>query len=297
MSALKTARRAFFRSMRVAALTAAMTGWGAAAQDNGAQKTAPSPLSDRSNAVYSVGYVPTDGEFADLVAKVRQSGLAYASRLRDFICTQTERRERRKEGAASWKLYSSLVKELTFHQGKEYYRVLSENGKPSNKKWEKVDGSKMSGEFGSLLRSVFEPASRSAFTFDGVAESSHTNHALLGFAIAQENSRLELRAKGFFTRREVLVAARGRCWVDPETLRIVRLEESAVDIPQDCPIRSMTVRVDYGEVGIAGHPYWLPKRSETTTLAHKTLYRNVIEFTDYHELDVRTNITFSEVVK
>ena len=299
---MKMTKRTWGRSVAGVALAAAMTAWAVGVQSGGAQETtAPSPetrsSAQTSGAVYRIGYVPTDAEFPELVEKVRESALNYATRLKNFIATETERRERRKESADAWKLYSSLVKELSFYEGTEYYRVVSENGKPSKKQWEKVGGARMSGEFGTLLRTIFEPTTQTVFTFEEVEKSDGRTVIVVRFATAKENSRFSLHAKGLFSDRTVAVAARGQCWVDAETLRIVRLEQGAVDIPIDHPIKSMTVSVDYGEVEIGGQPSWLPKRLETMTFAKGSWYRNTIDFTDYHELEVGTSIRFGEVLK
>ena len=282
--------------IQVAVLAASFGAWAAAAQSDTAQSSSASgsAAAGSSPAGYSVGFVPSEAEFADLISKVRQSALEYADHLRNFICTQTERRERRKEGATSWKPYSSLVKELSYYEGQEYYRVISENGKPSKKEWEKLGGSRFSGEFGSLLRSVFEPACQAAFTFGGVVKEEGSDAVILEFVIAQENSRFGVQSEGLFTKEGLFVATRGRCWVEPKTLRIIRLEQSAVDIPHYHPIESMTTRVDYGDVEIQGQPCWLPKRAESIALAGKTFYRNLVEFTEYHELDVQIGIKFSK---
>lgn len=47
------------------------------------------------------------------------------------------------------------------------------------------------------------------------------------------------------------MAYRGKCWVDPVSYQVVRLEKKAVDIPRDFPVNRFDVLIEYAPVRIA----------------------------------------------
>jgi hypothetical protein len=89
-----------------------------------------------------------------------------------------------------------------------------------------------------------------------------------------------------------VTAYRGRCWIDPESFQIVRLEERAVNIPQDFPITRSEGSIDYDLQDIAGKKYWLPVRAEMLLVqGGANLHtRNVIEFKRYRKFEAEVKI-------
>ena len=84
----------------------------------------------------------------------------------------------------------------------------------------------------------------------------------------------------------------GRCWIDPESLQIVRLEDKAINIPPDFPITRSDGATDYDLADIGGRKYWLPVRAEVLLVegGAKLHTRNVIEFKRYRKFEAEVRI-------
>src|ERR1039457_1071349 len=111
---------------------------------------------------------PSSEEQAAILDEVRQYALNYSKNLPDFICTQVTRRYAapmpgtRWGGSSlsdpSWQAQDVLQIRLSYFQQKEKYTVVLANNAVVNKDYEQMGGSKSFGEFGSMLREIFEPS-------------------------------------------------------------------------------------------------------------------------------------------
>jgi hypothetical protein len=90
-------------------------------------------------------------------------------------------------------------------------------------------------------------------------------------------------------------AVRGSYWADATTLDIVRVEESAVDIPIFLGITQETTVVDYRRVKIGASDALLPVRAELT-IAHSNGHRsrNVTEFMRCRQYGSESTIHFDD---
>ncbi len=83
----------------------------------------------------------------------------------------------------------------------------------------------------------------------------------------------------------VVTPYRGRCWIDPTSLQVVKIEERAFRIPPAFPITRSEGSTEYSLVEIAGREHWLPVRAEVL-LEHRSARvhsKNVIEFKRYRK--------------
>jgi hypothetical protein len=80
---------------------------------------------------------------------------------------------------------------------------------------------------------------------------------------------------------------RGKIWIDRETSRVLRVESTAIGIPDDFPVRAASRAIDYDWVTISGEKYLLPSLSDVrlTSRYGRDMYetRNVIRFKDYQK--------------
>ena len=118
--------------------------------------------------------------------------------------------------------------------GSENYELVSVNNRVVNRPMEEVGGATSTGEFGSMLRELFEPKSGAMFSW--------ARHSLLrgrpvyvfSFRVARNGSRWRLSYSGTRddpTRQEIVTAYGGLLYVDKETERTLRIAMQAQDIP------------------------------------------------------------------
>ena len=194
-----------------------------------------------------------------ILARVRSKALAYSDQLPDFICNQTTHLFFRSMSPTKvWRRTGSFVAALSFYDRKEHYEILSVNQKPApGATMENMPGGLSIGEFGSALRGLFEHRTQARFEPLGLKKINKLETLCITFQVSQE------RSKRFITYndRTIMTAYRGRCWVNPVTYEIVRLEKKAVDIPRDFPVTRFDMSVDYAPVTISGTSHWLPKQA------------------------------------
>ncbi len=204
---------------------------------------------------------PSGKDWPLILARVRSNALAYSAQLPDFICKQTTRQFIRTVApTVGWKIAGSFVAELSYYDRKEHYEILSVNRKPApgGTTMENLGGGLSIGEFGSALRGLFEHRTQAEFKLLGLKNINKLETLCIAFKVSQE------RSKRFITLndRTIMTAYRGRCWVNPDTYEVVRLEKKAVDIPRKFPVTQFDMTVDYAPVTISGASHWLPKEAE-----------------------------------
>jgi len=203
---------------------------------------------------------PSRKDWPVILARVRSNALAYSEQLPDFICNQTTTLFiRTVSPTVRWKITGGFVAALSFYDGKEHYEIVSVNSKPApGATMENLTGRLTIGEFGSALRGLFEPRTQAEFKLVGLKKMNKLKTLCIAFQVSQERSRRFITYK----QKTIITAYRGRCWVNPETYEIVRLEKKAVGIPRDFPVSQFDMSVDYAPVTISGSPHWVPRKAE-----------------------------------
>ena len=204
---------------------------------------------------------PSRKNWPVILARVRSNALAYSAKLPDFICKQTTRQYIRSVApTVGWKITGSFVAELSFYDRKEHYEILTVNREPvpGGTTMENLGGGLSIGEFGSALRGLFEHRTQAEFRLIGPKRINRRKTLCIAFEVSQERSRR------FITLNDstIMTAYRGRCWVNPDTYEVVRLEKKAVGIPRKFPVTQFDMSVDYAPVTISGISFWLPKEAE-----------------------------------
>ncbi len=204
---------------------------------------------------------PSGKDWPLILARVRSNALTYSAQLPDFICKQTTRLfVRTIAPTVGWKITGSFAAELSFYDRKEHYEILTVNREPApgGTTMEDLGGGLSIGEFGSALRGLFEHRTQAEFRFIGPKRINRRETLCIAFEVSQERSRR------FITLNDstIITAYRGRCWVNPHTYEVVRLEKKAVDIPREFPVTQFDMSVDYAPATISGASYWLPREAE-----------------------------------
>ncbi|MCX6589920.1 MAG: hypothetical protein NTZ56_00195 [Acidobacteria bacterium] len=232
---------------------------------------------------------PSRQEQDNVLAQVRQYALAYDQRLPDFICAQVTRRFYDPTGMEFWRGSDTITAKLTYFQNKEEKKVLFINGSYQDIDYEKLGGATSTGEFGSLLKEVFEPASHATFAWERWATLRGHRMYVFSYRVPREFSKWKLL---YERSLEDVPGYTGLIYVDKETSQVMRVTLEATDITLSFPIQAASTKLDYDYASISERQYLLPLRAEIRMRSGKNLIKNEVEFRMYRKFGTETNITF-----
>jgi hypothetical protein len=225
------------------------------------------------------------------IEKARIKALDYSADLPNFIVTQYVKRYLQLPDAKDWKLDDTLEIELRFSPTEgEQFKVLKVNNKPTQQSYDEVGGSTSSGEFGSLLASIFSRPAKAEFKEIKKDVINKREAIIYEFLVkkANSNSTITDRQSG----QKTIAAYRGSMWIDIETQQVLRIEVANEGMPPSFPITLSENAVDYDWVTIDGERYLLPVRAELLLGRDRDRFymRNVIEFRGYQKFGARIKI-------
>lgn len=103
---------------------------------------------------------------ARVISEAREMALGYTKRLPDFICLQVTRRYIDPSGLEMFQLMDTVAERLSYFEQKEDYKLISINGNLTQSEFEKLGGATSTGEFGTMLREIFEPQTETEFEWE-----------------------------------------------------------------------------------------------------------------------------------
>jgi len=244
----------------------------------------------RSNP--TVAKLPPAGEAAELLERTRKATLGAAATMPDYLVKQQITRSHAMGQTSNWSVYDHLSIAVSYREtAGEDYKLLSVNGMPPGEDQTygmKLGGTTSSGEYVTVLSELFKPESQAEFNavdtdmvrgrptivYEYVVKKEFS-HQMLGFG---EKGSVDL---------ETIAGYRGRMWVDRETNRILRLEETSTEIDAGFPITAASKVIDYEWVTINEKQHLLPSHAvvELTSRAHGQTEqtRNDILFRGYRK--------------
>jgi hypothetical protein len=235
---------------------------------------------------------PALDEQRPVLEQARAAALEYARSLPDFICTQRVRRY--DDVSGTWRLKDTLEVKLTYFEQKEDYQLLTINGRGSMRDYESVGGAVSEGEFGSMLRSVFDPASAADFRWERWAMLRGRAAHVFSFRIRADRStyRIAVLSGLGANRNDIPTGQHGLVFIDRETRRTVRIVADADNIPADFPVRGVTTVLDFASTAIGSQSWLLPLRAEVRMSTPGFQTRNLVEFRAYRKFAADTKVTF-----
>jgi hypothetical protein len=171
--------------------------------------------------------------------------------------------------------------EIIYEDGKETYRNVKINNRPTDKRLTDIDGAWSTGDFASALVDLFHPASKVQFSSGRPSTASGIPAQVYDFQVRTENSNWQMQVGS----QSAIVAYVGSIWVDPSTARVLRIERQARNFPADFPIDAVESAIDYSSVTIEGKSFLLPVHAESLGCQRGSSLcsHNVIDFRNYHE--------------
>jgi hypothetical protein len=169
------------------------------------------------------------------------------------------------------------------------------NGKLVDTTMEGVNsgGAISTGEFGSLMREIFEPKSAAEFGWDHWGTLRQRRMAVFNYFIDSGHSSWSISYEhGKPDEQRIVTAYKGLIYADPETGEIDRIKFEAVDIPKSFPVNDTTEILDYDLVDISGQKYVAPLMAKLLMHAGRESAKNEIEFRNYRKFGTESSITY-----
>jgi hypothetical protein len=223
-----------------------------------------------------------------LVLQARQALASWFGMLPNFLCQQSTTRSYA-GGDKHWRTIDRVTAEVLYDHSHEVYRDVKVNGKLTGRSMKDLPGSTSTGEFGSTLRSLFDPETEALFKFQSSASLRGFSTAIYDFAVSGDHSGWRISAGS----QSIMTSYTGRIWIDHNSGHVVRIEMKAADLPLAFPFERVEAEVDYGPVVLPYGRYFLPERAENVSCNNpKSCSRNVIEFRNYHKYVGESSISF-----
>jgi len=232
------------------------------------------------------GQKPSDADTAVLIERSRQRALDYTQQLPDFMCTEVVHRSISSYGGPQ--LSDTLTINLSYSKRGEEHKLVLINGKPTDRKYEDLEGATGSGEFGGILRVIFNPASQAAFDWETWKTLRKKRVAAIEYAVSAATSPYHLGHQG----RKAIVGLHGVLEIDGETGEVQHLTYVAYDIPQQLGVLSAVSTVDYAFADVGGREYLLPVHSEMELRTPGASARNKTEFREYRKFSAESVVDF-----
>ena len=243
----------------------------------------------------------SEKESADVIAQARSKTLEAVAEMPDFVVKQQIQRGIAYAGTGNFTNLDKLVVAVSYRSsGEELYKVLSRNGviqtNPESKRtYEEVGGTSSTGEFVTILATIFKPESDTRFQYVDSDVIRGRKTLMFDFDVEKDKAKQTIISSAA-TTVSTITGMRGRIWIDAETFRVLRTDSEATEIPDTFPVRSAKRQIDYEWTAISGEKYLLPLVSDVrlTSRESKSILetRNVIRFKDYQKYG--TDVTIVE---
>lgn len=242
---------------------------------------------------------PSSAEQAAILDEVRQYALNYSKSLPDFICTQVTRRfaapaPGTKYGGSidsqpSWQSLDTLQIRLSYFEQKEDYKLILVNNTITNQDYKTIGGATSTGDFGSLMREIFEPSTQARFEWDHWGTLRGRRVMAFSYRVAQSRSQWHVT---YDQKMTIVPAYSGLVEVDKNTHEVMRVTLGADDIPATFPVKKANTVLDYDYQDISGHTFLLPLKAQIIMAADDYMTRNDEEFRLYRKYSASSDITF-----
>ena len=235
-----------------------------------------------------------------ILGMMKEYAMQYTQNLPNFICTEAMRRYIDPNGSDAYRSLGLLLSRLAYHNGQEENKIYSINGKlqldPLDMGHAKVGGGSVStGEFGSMMRAIFEPSSEAEFGWDHWATLRGRRMAVFNYFIDSGHSEYSIDySSGEGDSQRIITAYSGLVYADPNTGEITRIKFVAKDIPKSFPVSAAEETLDYDTVSISGNPYIVPLVATLYMTAGRDHTKNEIQFANYRKFETGSTIFYGD---
>jgi hypothetical protein len=236
---------------------------------------------------------PDSIEQSKILDEVRQYALNYTKQLPNFICVQVTRRYQDPSLGGFWRLLDTITSRLSYFDQREDYKVVLVNSQPVNDlPLDKLGGTVSQGEFGSMMKEIFQPEAEARFGWDHWATLHGKRVMAFAYDIDQAHSKYHLIVDKTI---EYVPAYRGLIYVNQDTHVIERLTQNPYDMPAGFPISEVKLVLDYDIQKIGDSEFMLPLKAVVSSRSPRFLTKNDVEFKLYRKFGTETTIKFEDV--
>ena len=232
----------------------------------------------------------------EILDLMKQYALNYTQNLPNFVCVEVMRRFIDFDMTDRYRSLGNVLAKVSYNEGRESYKVYSVNGQLKDVSLDGAGlggGAVSSGEFGSLMREIFDPKSSADFGWDHWATLRGRRMAVFSYAIDSGHSAWSIDySAGPGDNQRIITAYKGQIYADENTGEITRIKFVAVDIPRTFPISEATEVLDYDLVNINGQQYVCPLMAKLNITAGRQKTKNEIEFRDYRKFGTESVIQY-----
>ena len=243
---------------------------------------------------------PSALEQGAILDAAREYVMNYDQNLPDFICTEVEHRliaprpggryGGRAGGDPSYQEQDTITNRLSYFNHTEEKKPILINSRPTFSSYDNLGGSTSTGDFGTMLRSLFERQTEAHFEWARWATLRGRLTMVFGFRVAQAHSNYSIGVKDL--KLEIVTGYTGELFIDKETGQVTRLLTIAENIPADFPVRRAETRLDYDYADIGGHQFLLPYRGEVQMEGDEVFSKNLLDYLHYKKYSADSEITY-----
>jgi hypothetical protein len=238
----------------------------------------------------------TDGSRPSVIRRAADAAMEFTETLPSYVCSEQVTRMQSDSTPANFQPIDLVTMEVLYVDGVEDYRNIQINGKKTVKKIEDTGGAWSTGEFGTVLVNLFNPATGATFHFRRDSRAGGIMAKMYDFEVAREGSHWTIHTAA----QEYVPAYVGSVWIDPATARVLRIEMEAKGFPAEFPTDHVESAIDFQYIRLGDlKQYLLPVHAETLSCQRGTVQcsRNVIDFRNYHKYTGESTITFGSPTK
>ena len=189
----------------------------------------------------------------------------------------------------SWYALDTLTIKLSYFEQKEDYKLILVNNSMTTQDYKTLGGATSTGDFGSMMREIFEPATQAKFEWDHWGTLRGRRVLAFSYRVAQFRSQWHIN---YDRKLDIVPAYKGLVYVDKETHHVLRVTLDAEDIPASFPVRRAETVLDYDFQDISGHTFLLPLKATTIMAASDYMTKNDEEFRVYRKYSAESDIKF-----
>lgn len=240
---------------------------------------------------------PSYAEQQKIISEAREWALSYSKNLPDFICLQVTRRyidrHYRPGEEGSWSVSDRLAEKLSYFDQKEKYEAISHNDTSLYGKTATNFGGALSrGDFGTLMREIFEPATDAEFHWErwGNLDNKHWFHVYT-YAVDRAHSNETIDYHNGVARDTP--GYHGEIFIEegPNVIWRITVEPEPT---ATFPIQNIHQVLDYRYVALSGQDFLLPVSGTVIMRSDGVGSKNDIDFRSYRKYSADTSITFDD---
>lgn len=259
------------------------------AEQSAGRPGSPSPVELRPNPR---GMPPaTNGEAAVMVELIRLYAQEYTESIPNFLCFRNTRFLKESSPLGRWKLDAELKERLSHEGDEDEHEIVAVDGEQSKGKVVFFHGGlTVSGEFGNVMRRIFDPETETVFTrMDSGSEAP--DRVILGFVVRQDRSSMRISSG---SEEEMVMGYAGEVHASRSTGQVFRIRLTMDELPKGYPIRGATWDIRYGPVKVEERELLLPVSATVEAYQEGRFVRTEATYTDYQRYSSDSSIRFGE---